>query len=199
MRVKVFRWRAIGPLLVFALVGGVLWVLFAEELARRTSEDAGTELVGARVEIRRLDLDLGQGDVTLRGVTVGSPFDPMRNLLEAEELVADLDPLPLLEKKLVIDRLAARGLRFGTARTTPGFDSTRPRSGRAGAVMREVKDWARRFDVPVLRLARGGIDVGRLDPARLESVRAAAALAARADSGAGAWRGAVAALDVEPV
>src|SRR3989449_4445862 len=37
-----------------------------------------------------------------------SPFEALQNLLEADELVADVDPLPLLEKKVVIDLLFER-------------------------------------------------------------------------------------------
>jgi hypothetical protein len=39
-RFKVFRWRAIGPLLFFFAVFVVLWILFADGIARRQSEDA---------------------------------------------------------------------------------------------------------------------------------------------------------------
>ncbi|MGH7605953.1 MAG: hypothetical protein ACREME_01320, partial [Gemmatimonadales bacterium] len=112
MRTRVFRWRAIGPLLVAALVLAILWVLFADTIVRRETEQAGTELLGARVEIDDLHLDLANGDVTIRGLTIASPHEPFRNLLQADELVADLDVLALTEKKIVIDRLAANGLRF---------------------------------------------------------------------------------------
>lgn len=200
MRVKVFRWRAIKPLFAFALLGAVAWALFAEEFARRTSEDVGTELVGARVEIGSLDIDVAGGHVTLRTVTVASPFEPMKNLFQADELVANVAPLPLLEKKVVIDRMAATGLRFGTERTTPGtIDGGGGGSGggRARAVMQEVEGWAKKFDVPVLQLARGQLDVGRLAPESLESTRAATSLARRADSSARAWREAAAGLNAQ--
>jgi len=46
MKVKIFRWKAIGPLLVlFALLGMLVW-LFAEPVARQTTEEAGSELLG---------------------------------------------------------------------------------------------------------------------------------------------------------
>lgn len=197
MALRVFRWRAIGPLLAFAAIGALLWAVFGEELARETSEEVGASVLGARVDIRRLDIDFRRADVTLRGITVASPFDSLRNLFEADEIVADVDPLPLLEKKLVIDRLAMRGVRVGTARTTSGF--VRGGAGRVGAVRREVAAWGERFDIPALRLATGKLDVGTLDPARLETVRAAEALATRADSLRRGWEAAATGLDVGPV
>ena len=120
MTVRIFRWRAIGPLLLFTLFGGVLWVLLADGIARRSAEKIGTAIVGAKVEIQSLHIDMTNGDVTVRGLTVASPHEALKNLLQADELVADIDVLPLLEKKVVIDKLAANGLRFGTPRATDG-------------------------------------------------------------------------------
>ena len=43
MRVKIFRWKAIGPLLLFLGILTVLVILFAEPVARDTTEEASTE------------------------------------------------------------------------------------------------------------------------------------------------------------
>ena len=98
MRVAVFRWKAVGPLALFGAVGVVVWLLFADRIAKRAAETVGTTLVGARVEIARLHLELAHGRVTVQGLTVASPFEAFENLLQADQLVADLDPAPLLEK-----------------------------------------------------------------------------------------------------
>ena len=185
---RIFRWRAVGPLLLFTLFGGVLWLLFADRIARRSAEKIGTAIVGAKVEIEDLHIDLANGDVTVRGLTVASPHEALKNLLQADELVADIDVLPLLEKKVVIDRLAANGLRFGTARTTDGRVPGNPDESVAGRVMSEARDWAQRFQVPALQLATGKIDVGTLDPRNLSAIPAGQALTARVDSSRRAWQ-----------
>jgi len=194
---RVFRWRAIGPLLLFTALGGVLWVLFADRIARRSAEKIGTAIVGAKVEIRDLQIDLARGDVTVRGLTVASPHEALKNLLEADELAADVDLLPLLEKKVVIDRLAATGLRFGTPRATDGR-TVGQSDGLTARVMTESNAWARQFDVPVLQLATGKIDVGTLDPRNLSAIPAAEALAARTDSSRRAWRAGLDTLRLGP-
>ncbi len=57
---RVFRWRAIVPLLLFlALVVG-LWVLLLDRTVRRAIEDSGTEAIGARVELAEADLRLAR-------------------------------------------------------------------------------------------------------------------------------------------
>lgn len=192
MAVKVFRWKAVGPLLGFGVILAILWWLFADPVARNTSENVGTAVLGAKVDIKRLHLDLFGGKVELRGLTVGSPQEPMKNLLEADELVADIDILPLLEKKVVINRLAANGLRFGTPRTTPGFELRAVAPGQPATPAEQAKQdaiaFAQRLDIPLLNLATGKVELSTLDPARLETVRAAAALGARADSAGEAWR-----------
>src|SRR5439155_1382499 len=168
MHVAVFRWKAVGPLLAFGALGAAAWLLFAERIARRAIETVGTAVIGAKVEIRALALSLGHGSVALRGLTVASPFRPLENLLQADELVADLDLLPLLEKKVVIDRLAAKGLKFATPRATDG--RTRRQ---AGGLMDQVEHWGAQLRIPALQLAHGTIGVGRLDPAQRHTPPAA--------------------------
>ena len=191
MQVAVFRWKAAVPLLAFGALGAAAWLLFAERIARRAIETVGTAVIGAKVEIRALALSLGHGSVAVRGLTVASPFRPLENLLQADELVADLDLLPLLEKKVVIDRLAAKGLKFATPRATDG--RTRRQ---AGGLMDQVEHWGAQLRIPALQLAHGTIGVGRLDPAQLYTPRAASALRARADSELLAWGAALRQLDV---
>src|SRR5882672_29422 len=185
---RIVRWRAITPLLVFTAIGALLWWLLADRLARRAAEAVGTAIVGAKVEIQGLHIDLAKGDVTVRGLTVASPHEALKNLFQADELVADIDMLPLLEKKVIIDRLAANGLRFGTPRATDGRVPVDSSGSVSGRVMTEARDWAQRFQVPALQLATGKIDVGTLDPRRLSAIPAAEALSARADSSRRTWQ-----------
>ena len=201
-RVKVFRWRAVGPLLVLFVIGVVLWWLFADAIARRGSEQVGTQILGAKVEIQKLHLDLRHGKVMLYGLTLASPHEALRNLLQADELVADVDVLPLTEKKLVINRIAANGLRFGTARETDGrvvAKSGDPAGqGIAGQVLADTRAWASQIQVPVLQLATGKISIDSLDPRRLSTLPAAAALGTRADSSRKSWQTAFDGLHLGP-
>ena len=198
MSVKVFRWRAIGPLLVLFVIACVLWWLFADSIARREAQKVGTQMLGAKVEIQDLHLDLRHGDVTIRGLTIASPHEPFKNLLQADEIVADLDVVPLTEKKIIIDRVAANGLRFGTPRQTDGRVATKSGEGIAGRVLAETHDWASQFQIPALQLATGKIGVDSLDPRRLSTTPAAAALDTRADSSRRAWQAAFDTLRLGP-
>src|SRR6266496_945341 len=186
------RWQGTGPLLLFVglLVGG--WLLFADRLAKGAFESVGTAIGGAKVEVGRLHLDLSHGKVALNGLVVASPDEPFKNLLEADELTADIGVAPLLEKKVVIDRLAANGLRFGTARQADGRTA-----GPSEGIKAQVGEFVQRLDVPLLQLAVGKVEVGQLDPNILFTGREAQALVARADSAQAAWNAAVTGLDVQ--
>jgi uncharacterized protein (TIGR03545 family) len=181
MRMKIFRWKAIGPLLLLLVLLGILMWLFAEPVARQTTEEASTELLGTQVDVGRLDLLPRQASVDLGALQVADPFEPRRNLLEADRIVLKLNPEALTEKKLVVERFSLQGMRFGTTRTTPA----RPVKGNGFApqALRAVRRWSQQFDVPILQLTP--IDTIKslvLNPAQLGSVRAAQGLLARADS-----------------
>ncbi|HEV2672020.1 MAG TPA: TIGR03545 family protein [Gemmatimonadales bacterium] len=201
-RVKVFRWKAVGPLLVVFVLVVTLWIIFADSLARRGAQKVGTQLLGAKVEINELHLDLPHGKVLIHGLTLASPHEALRNLMQADELVADIDVVPLTEKKLVINRLAANGLRFGTPRETDGRVAAKSDGGRgagvAGSVLAETREWASHLQVPVLQLATGKISIDSLDPRKLSTIPAAAALGARADSSQRAWKASFDGLQLGP-
>ncbi|PYO86060.1 MAG: hypothetical protein DMD68_01465 [Gemmatimonadetes bacterium] len=188
----IIRWKGTGPFLLFVglLVGG--WLLFADRLAKGAFESVGTAIVGAKVEVGRLHLDLSHGKVSIRGLVVASPDEPLKNLIEADELTADIGVAPLLEKKVVIDRLLANGLRFGTARQSDGRTA-----GPSDGIKAQVGEFVQRLDVPILQLAVGKVEVGQLDPNVLFTGREALALVARADSAQSAWNAAAGSLDVQ--
>jgi uncharacterized protein (TIGR03545 family) len=181
MAVKIFRWKAIGPLaLVLAIIGVLLW-LFAEPVAKDTAEEVSTELLGTQVDIGKLDIIADEASVDLRALQIADPFDPNRNLVEASEIRLKLNPVALAEKKFVVENFRLGGMRFGTGREKPA----RPVEGDGFApqALRAVRQWSQQFDVPILKLTP--IDTIKqlvLNPTQLTTVRSAQALATRADS-----------------
>jgi uncharacterized protein (TIGR03545 family) len=180
-RFKIFRWKAIGPLLLLFAILGVLAWLFAEPVARQTTEEASSELLGTEVDVGKLDLLPRQASVELRALQIADPFVLTRNLIEADQIRLKLNPGALAEKKIVVENLTLHGMRFATTRKKPG----RPPSGKGFApqVYRTVNQWAKQFDVPLLSLTP--IDTIRqlaLDPSQLTTIREAQALLGRTDS-----------------
>jgi uncharacterized protein (TIGR03545 family) len=181
MKVKIFRWKAIGPLLLLFILLGVLVWIFAEPVARQTAEEASSELLGTEVDVGKLDLLPRQASVELGALQIADPFVLTRNLIEADEIRLKLKPAALAEKKIVIENLSLHGMRFATTRKKPA----RPPSGKGFApqVYRAVNQWAKQFNVPLLSLTP--IDTIRqlaLDPTQLTTIREAQSLLTRTDS-----------------
>ena len=195
---RLLRLKAIVPLvLVFALIG-IGWVLMVDRVVELSIESVGTMLVGARVDLAEADLRIREGSIVLRGLEVTNPDKPMTNLLSAEEIVADLSLRPLLEKKVVVDTMAVRGMEFGTARATSG---ALERPSEASEQTRGlIADWADRVRVPPLSFEglTSAVDIGVLSEDSLRSLRLARTTRERAERFQDEWEAALANLDPGP-
>ena len=197
---KLFRWKAIVPMTLLAILLVVGWVLYVDVVIRRTIEFVGTELVGAKVELASARLRLAHADLVLKGLQVTDPGAPMTNLVEIPEMVADLNGRALIEKKVVVETLAVRRMRFGTPRRTSGALADAPPT--SGLVTRRVLDWADGIPVPTLDLQGLAGTVVRVDavsPDSLRTTREARAAQAAADSMRTALEASVRSLEPQPL
>jgi uncharacterized protein (TIGR03545 family) len=180
-RRRIFRWQGIIPLTLALALAFVGWFFFGALVVKDTLSEAATEAFGAQFDIADLKIRTFATTLELRGVALADPFDRNRNLVEAGILRLELEPRPLLEKKVVVKRLSIADVRTGTRRSTPA------RAVRAGGfaprAMAEVQRFARQFRVPLLTLKNvGELKDIVLDPTKLKTVQAALALARQADS-----------------
>ena len=106
----------LAAMAIFAAVG-LLWV---DVLAKRALEALGTEAVGARVDLRRAEISLFEQRVALYGLAVTDPDNPMRNLLEVEQIEFAADWAPLVFERLHIDTMVLSGLQLNTERAESG-------------------------------------------------------------------------------
>ena len=191
----VFRWKAIVPLGVILAAVWIVSYLFLDPTVERSVEAIGTSIVGARVDLEEADVRLTEGVVYLRGLAVTNPDRPMTNLFEADEIVANFRVPPLLEKKIVIDTVAVRGVRFGTARVTSGA-LERP-SETSREIRQEVGSWRESLPLPEFSLAGLGqaIDVAAVQAESLATLRAARGLVEQTDTSRQSLQAAFAALD----
>ncbi|HEX4633898.1 MAG TPA: hypothetical protein VH163_08705, partial [Gemmatimonadales bacterium] len=208
MNIALVRWKAALAFGTFILILVLVWVLFGNWLVKRGLEAGGTAAARAKVEIDHVRVSLWQSRLTIYGLTMASPSEALKNTMQADQLDADFETLPLLRKKFIVDRLAATGLRFGTPRSTDGrvkqpeaaaasaeSGPTAPGSpgqpkgpSKATATIETLSD---RLNFPILNLATGKMDVGTLDPSKLSTAAAARSLHTRADSAQKAWNAAL--------
>ena len=196
------RWKALIPLVVLLVVviGGT--ILFLDPAVRRGIEAGGTAAVGAKVDLAKAHVGVLDGHVTLSGLAVTDPSKPMTNLFEAEAIVFDVGILPALEGKVVVDTVAARGIRFGTPRRTSGAipRDPSPEDGEPGAVQKIVDDWMAQVKVPPLSLSTltQTVNVDAISAESLATLRAALAVRSYADTARDRFTSGIRALDPRP-
>ena len=196
---RVFRWKAVTPLALLLGLMVIGWYFLLDSAVRRTIELVGTELVGAKVDLAEAHVRLADGSVVLRGLEVTNPDALMTNLVQIDEIVADLKLGPLLQKKIFIDTIAVRGVRFGTARKTSGAIGN-PDS-RSGALRRLISEWAGSVPVPEFSIAglTGTVNVAAIRPENLKTPAVALRIRTAADSVRQSWLGQLQSLDPAPV
>ncbi len=195
-RVRIFRWQGIIPITLALALFVIGWILFADVVVRGTLSEAGSKALGAQLDIATMKIRTRATAVDLRGIALADPFDRNKNLVEIGRMVVELEPRPLLEKKIVVKRLSLADVRTGTARATPA----QPVSGGGFAprAMAEVRRFAAQFRVPLLSLTP--IDTLKsliLDPTQLKAVQASLALARQADSARASIEGGYAGLRIQ--
>lgn len=123
---KWVRWEGLIAFVVIMGAGAALWLLTADRLVEHAIESVGTTALGARVDIKEADLTLMPLGLTITGLEVTDPGEPMTNLMEAERIAFLMDSGRILLGKVLINEISAEGIRLGTKRRTSGAIATEP-------------------------------------------------------------------------
>lgn len=114
------RWIKLGVFLplVGALVAASL--LLKDRLAERGLEAALEGVFRARADVSGLRLKLLGGRVEFRSLSVADEQEPMTNLFELGPTEAELNLAQLLRRKVVVESVACRDIRWSTPRSASG-------------------------------------------------------------------------------
>ncbi|MDH5564815.1 MAG: TIGR03545 family protein, partial [Nitrospirota bacterium] len=117
---KWIRWWGLGAFVVVVAILGGMWILLVDGWVKVIIEEAGTEAVGAKVELDAADLSLFPAGLTLTRLQVTNPKEPMTNAVEIARVSMGLDGLNLLRRKVIVEEMALEGVRLGTPRSISG-------------------------------------------------------------------------------
>ena len=117
---KWIRWWGLGAFVVVAAILGCVWIFLVDGWVKSLIEEAGTEAVGAKVELDAADLSLFPAGLMLTRLQVTDPNAPMTNAVEIAQVAMGLDGLNLLRRKVIVEEMALEGVRLGTPRVTSG-------------------------------------------------------------------------------
>ena len=114
---KLIRW---GGLAAFIIIVGLIvgfWYFFADNLLKYAIESSASDAAEAEVSIDELDISFLPLGIEIKQLEVANSQSPMRNTLQLDRAVAHMNFLKLLQGQVIIDSIAAEGLRFDTQRT----------------------------------------------------------------------------------
>jgi uncharacterized protein (TIGR03545 family) len=116
----VFRWQYFVPRLAVLLAVYAMFRFGLDPLLHWAIVAGGEAAIGAKVEVAGLTTSLRGGEITISGVAAANPKKPMRNLLEVEQMLLEVDAGQLLRKRVVVHDGVIRGLQFDSERTMSG-------------------------------------------------------------------------------
>jgi len=117
---SMIRWQGLGVFGFLVALLVLFFFFFADGLAKLVIEKQGSGLVGARVDLSGAKLSFSPTGLELTGLQITNPDAPMRNIVEIDRLAMLISPLPLFQRKIIIEEMSAEGVRPDTARKTSG-------------------------------------------------------------------------------
>jgi uncharacterized protein (TIGR03545 family) len=114
------RWQGLVAFAVVVVSISLLWFVLADLAAEKIIEGAGTRIVGAKVELDEADVQLFPLGITLRGLQVTNPDEPMTNGVEIARIAGLFDATEFLRRKAIIEEMSMEGVRFNTVRKRSG-------------------------------------------------------------------------------
>jgi len=117
---KFIRWQGLTAFVIIVAVFGIFWFFLVDGIVKGLIEKYGTNAIGAKVELRDLDLSLFPAGLGLEQLQVTDPDSPMINAFEVNHASFTVEPLNLLRRKVIIKEITLEGIRFGTQRKTSG-------------------------------------------------------------------------------
>jgi len=121
---KISLWISI-PLGSIAVVV-ILYLLFANTLFKSLAQNALGDASGAEVNLESVDHSFFPFGLTLSGLQATDNVNPIRNKVEIALLKADVDFMPLLNKKLIVNELIVQDVEFDTKRANAGAVYVQP-------------------------------------------------------------------------
>lgn len=114
------RWSGLAGFVVICSIVAILGLFVIEPLIKYSIESFGSKAAGAKVEVGQVNLMYDPLSIEVVDVQIANADEPMENLVQFQRALADLELLPLVLGKVMVDNLILSGLEFSTPRTTSG-------------------------------------------------------------------------------
>lgn len=115
------RWSGLAGFIVILAILVLGWMFAAAPLIKYSIETFGSQAAGAKVDVGDVSLNFSPLGIEISQVQVANADAPMENLVAFNSALADLELMPLLLGKGIINNLSLTGVEFSTARSSSGL------------------------------------------------------------------------------
>ncbi len=113
----VIRWKSIIFFVILGICAVVIDIFFLDDVVKNQISFFGRMLTGTQTGVKELALSTVNLKVDAGNFTLVDPENIEQNLVAANKFEFAVDPVPLLEKKVVIDTIALEGVRWNEQRS----------------------------------------------------------------------------------
>ena len=114
------RRKGLIILIILLLSVFIFWFFILDMVVKSYIEKAGTEAVGARVELASADVSLFPAGIDLINLQITNKDNPMENSVEVGHINALMEVFPLLKRKVIVNNVLFDRVEFNTARKYSG-------------------------------------------------------------------------------
>ncbi|MBA54086.1 MAG: hypothetical protein CMK89_06475 [Pseudomonadales bacterium] len=111
--------------IILLLLAVALWVLPAP-LIKWAIENPGSDAVGAKVDVDDVAFSWFPASLTLTGLAVTNPSQPMTNAVEFQSIATEVDVMELINGKVYLEQVLVDGIALDTPREVSGALPDRP-------------------------------------------------------------------------
>ncbi len=130
--------KSLIAIAAFVVLIALVWWVVVDRVVEMVIESEGSKAVGARVDVASADLSLLPASLEVVGIDVTDPSKPMTNAMAIQRVYSDIELLPLIQRKVIINNLRMEGIRLNTPRTSSG---ALPQSKRPAAEAAPLPPW----------------------------------------------------------
>lgn len=116
----IVRWEAIIPFTAICVGFGAYMHFFLDSHLKSALEYGGYQALGAEVNVNAVKSSFWNAQISISGIQFTNSEKPTHNSLEVGDIRFGMSWDALLRAKILINEMAVEGLRYDTARKSPG-------------------------------------------------------------------------------
>ncbi|MBW2331494.1 MAG: hypothetical protein JRF30_11405 [Deltaproteobacteria bacterium] len=102
---KWVRWQGLIAFVVVVIVVMGVWFFVVDSAIEAVIEKTGTHVVGAKVELEDADLSISPLGLSLTGLQVTNPDEPMSNAVQVDRMSLLVEGAKLFRRKVIVKDL----------------------------------------------------------------------------------------------